>query len=288
MSPVYTRKAAVAGSWYPGKATALAEAVDAHLAVASPPPRELEELVAIISPHAGLTYSGPIAAYAYQQLDGRSFDLAVLVGPSHFVGFDGVAVCRSGVFDTPLGPAPIDEACAETLISALPAIHHQPEIHAREHSLEMQLPFLRRVLPDVHIVPLLMGWQTRQTAFELGSALATAVRGRRAVIVASTDLSHYQDRATAARLDAVVIDHVERLDPEGLQQALEENPKHACGGGPTVAAMVAARALGARDVTVLKYGDSGDVSGDTSSVVGYLAAMIGCRSRSAAADTRSL
>jgi AmmeMemoRadiSam system protein B len=279
MSGVYTRRAAVAGSWYPGKTAALADAVDRHLAAAGRTARELEQLVAIISPHAGLTYSGPIAAYAYQQAAGRSFDVAVLVGPSHFVGFDGVAVCRSGVFETPLGAALIDEACADALMSALPAIHHQPEVHAREHSLEMQLPFLRRVLPDARIVPLLMGWQTRLSAFQLGSALASAIRGRRALLVASTDLSHYQDRPTASRLDAVVIDHVERLDPEGLQQALDENPKHACGGGPTVAVLIAARELGARDVTVLKYADSGDVSGDTSSVVGYLAAAIGCRIR---------
>src|SRR5207302_3594350 len=122
---------------------------------------------------------------------------------------------------------------------------------------------------------LLMGFQTPQTARSLADGLARALAGRRALIVASTDLSHYHDAATAARLDAVVIDHVERFDADGLQQALDRRPEHACGGGPTVAVMLAAKALGAHDAVVLHYADSGDVSGDKSAVVGYLAAAFG-------------
>jgi hypothetical protein len=267
------RRAAVAGSWYPGSASALAKAVDGYLADAT---RNVAgELVALIAPHAGLMYSGPVAAHAYRLLSGRRFDAAVLVGPSHFVGFDGVSVYRSGGFDTPLGVAAIEETCADALLAATPVVREHAAAHAREHSLEMQLPFLQHLAPGAKIVPLVMGYQTAETARALGDALAAVLRGRRALLIASTDLSHYHDAATAARLDGVVIDHVTRFDPDGLQRALDARPEHACGGGPTVAVMRAAKALGARDAVVLQYADSGDVSGDKSAVVGYLAAAFG-------------
>src|SRR5258707_8412665 len=136
------RHAAVAGRWYPGTAPALAAAVDQCLASAS---RDLPgDVVALVAPHAGLTYSGPVAAHAYRLLRDRALDVAVLVGPSHFVGFDGVAIVSSGGFATPLGVSPIDEACAQTLREASPIIREQPAAHVREHSLEIQLPFLQR------------------------------------------------------------------------------------------------------------------------------------------------
>jgi AmmeMemoRadiSam system protein B len=272
------RKPAVAGSWYPDSATALASAVDGYVAAADDGPRALERLVALVAPHAGLMYSGPIAAYAYRQLQRHPIDVAVLVGPSHFVGFEGVAIYGDGGFETPLGVAEIDGKLASAIAAATPLVHERPAAHAREHSLEMQLPFLKRLAPEAKIVPLVMGWQEPATARGLGDALADVLRERRALLVASTDLSHYRDAATAARLDAVVIEHVSQLDADGLQRALDAKPEHACGGGPTVAVMRAARELGARDAVILKYGDSGDVSGDKSAVVGYLAAAIGnCR-----------
>jgi AmmeMemoRadiSam system protein B len=267
------RPAAVAGAWYPGTAPALAAAVDGYLARAQ---RDLAgDLVAIVAPHAGLKYSGPVAAHAYRLLDGRSFDVAVLVGPSHFVAFDGVAVHASGGFATPYGVAPIDADCASALMRAAPLVHEHAAVHAREHSLEMQLPFLQRVAPGIKIVPLLMGRQTADTARALAAGLAAVLRGRNALLVASTDLSHYHDAASAASLDAIVIDHVAQFSADGLQAALDTQPEHACGGGPTVAVMRAARELGARDAVILQYGDSGDVSGDKSAVVGYLSAAFG-------------
>jgi AmmeMemoRadiSam system protein B len=299
---MFIRKSPIAGSWYPNSAAALAAAVDRHLAcadaesaskssaasdvsgVADVSPRG--ELVALISPHAGLMYSGPVAAHAYRLLRHYHFDVAVLVGPSHFVAFDGVAIVPSGGFETPLGVAAIDASCAAALSAATPTVREHSGAHAREHSLEMQLPFLQRVAPHATIVPLVMGYQTAQTARTLANALATAVRGRRALLVASTDLSHYHDRPTAARLDATVIDCVTRFDTDGLQQALNTDAAHACGGGPTVAVMRAAELLGARHSAVLHYGDSGDVSGDTSAVVGYLAAAFGNFERNAATKTR--
>jgi AmmeMemoRadiSam system protein B len=270
------RPAAVAGSWYPGSAPELAAAVERHLVDADRGDVTLGgELVALISPHAGLMYSGPVAAHAYRLLRDRRFDVAVLVGPSHFVGFDGVAIVPSGGFETPFGVASIDAACAAELAAASSTVREHPSAHAREHSLEMQLPFLQRIAPRAAIVPLVMGHQTADTAQKLAEALASVLRGRRALLVASTDLSHYHDRAAAARLDATVIDCVSRFDPDALQSALEVQPEHACGGGPTVAVMRAAMLLGASDAVVLDYADSGDISGDTSAVVGYLAAAFG-------------
>ncbi len=273
------RRPAVAGTWYPGSAAALKRAVENHLARADADavgdPGELVELVALVAPHAGLMYSGPVAAHAYRLLRDHPCDVIVLVGPSHFVRFEGVSVYAAGGFQTPLGVAEIDEPCATAIMQATAIVGDYPAAHAREHSLEMQLPFIRLVAPSTKIVPLVMGSQSSEMSRKLGDALATALSGRRALLVASTDLSHYYDAQTASQLDRIVIDYVAGFDADGLQSALDRRPEHACGGGPTVAVMRAAHALGARDAVVLNYADSGDVSGDKASVVGYMAAAFG-------------
>jgi AmmeMemoRadiSam system protein B len=267
------RRAAVAGSWYPASAFALAREVDGYLGNASRP--VAGELVGLLAPHAGLMYSGPVAAHAYSLLRGRRFETIVLAGPSHFVGFDGVALYQGDGFETPFGTVPIDGEIAARLAQASPIVRKLHGPHAREHSLEMQLPFVQRLAPQASIVPLLMGFQTAATARALADALVAVLRGRSALLVASSDLSHYHDSATAGRMDAVVIDCVERFDPDGLQAALDRQPEHACGGGPAIAVMRAAQALGASQGIALNYADSGDVSGDKSAVVGYLAAAFG-------------
>jgi hypothetical protein len=273
------RPAAVAGTWYPGSAGALARDVDEYLNAASGV--SVARLHAILAPHAGLMFSGPVGAYAYKAAAAAGdFDVAVLVGPSHFVAFEGVALWPEGAFETPFGPAPIDVPGARA-IAASPIVRALPAAHQREHSLEMQLPFLRRLLPDVPIVPLLMGFQHRETIEALAEALATAFKDRRALLIASTDLSHYFDAATAVSLDRRVQACVDRFDPEGLLDLFEQYPEQergryvACGGGPAIAVMMAARALGARAGRTLKYAHSGEVSGDNSGVVGYLAAALG-------------
>jgi AmmeMemoRadiSam system protein B len=253
----------------------LSKAVDEYLGAVDDPPVPLASLAAIIAPHAGLMYSGPVAAHAYRLLRQHRFDVIVLVGPSHFVGFEGVAIHPRGGFRTPLGVVAIDEECAAALMTASNTVREIPAAHAREHSLEMQLPFVQHLAPGVPIVPLVMGMQTAETARQLADGLIVTLRDRRALIVASTDLSHYHDAATAARLDHVVIDHVSRFDPDGLQRTLDREPGHACGGGPTVSVMRTALGLGARTAVVLAYADSGDVSGDKSAVVGYMAAALG-------------
>jgi AmmeMemoRadiSam system protein B len=267
------RKAAVAGTWYPGTASVLTGTVDAYLEKAT----ALDgDLVALVAPHAGLKYSGPVAAHAYRLLRGRTFDRIVLVGPSHFVGFDGVAAYPGSAFETPLGLAKIDEASTDDLVGRTPLVVRNAAVHAREHSLEMQLPFVKYLAPQAEIVALLVGYQTASTADALADALAQVFESRpRTLMVASSDLSHYRDAATARRLDSVVLDCLARFDPDGLQRALDENPDHACGGGPMVAVVRAARRLGARESRVLNYADSGDVSGDKSAVVGYAAAAFG-------------
>ncbi len=220
-------------------------------------------------------YSGLVAGHAYALVRRRRFDVVVLIGPSHFVAFDGVSIWPSGGFRTPLGVVPIDGPLAAALVAGASVVREFAPAHAREHSLELQMPFLQRAAPDVPIVPLVMGAQTAGTSGRLAEALAAALRGRRALLVASTDLSHYHDRAAAARLDQVVLDCVGRFDADGLQSALDRNPHHACGGGPLVAVMRAAGLVGATRSSVLHYADSGDVSGDISSVVGYMAAALG-------------
>jgi AmmeMemoRadiSam system protein B len=272
------RRAAVAGSWYPGVAGALAREVDQYVAAAAEGPAG--DITALIAPHAGIMFSGPVAAFAYKAAARGSYDAAVLAGPSHFVGFEGTALYPDGAFDSPLGAAPIDSALAAR-IGRLPGIKDLPSAHKQEHSLEMQLPFLRRLLPEVSIVPLLMGYQTLDAISQLATALAEALKDTRTLLIASTDLSHYFDAATASKLDGRVLDRVAAFDPEGLLRIAEEYPEHergryvGCGIGPAISVMTAARTLGARDARVLKYSHSGEVSGDYDGVVGYMAAVIG-------------
>ncbi len=286
------RRSAVAGSWYPGTAAAIAEEVDRYLEAAgavSAPGR----LVGLVCPHAGLHYSGPVAAHGYALLralaeaPGRALAEApgralggrpvtvVLVGPSHRAAFDGVALHARGAWETPLGRTPIDEEVSQALLDADPVVFDDPDVHRDEHSLEMQMPFLQRVLPGLRIVPVLMGSQSREEVEALAAALAKAVAGRPALLVASSDLSHYQPADVAIRVDAAVVGEVGAYDPDGLMARLETHHNVACGGGPVVAVMKAARVLGAERATVLKYGHSGDVGErDRSHVVGYLSAAL--------------
>ncbi|MGE5127402.1 MAG: AmmeMemoRadiSam system protein B [Betaproteobacteria bacterium] len=270
-----TRPAGFAGSWYPGTAGAINRELDAYLAAAEPA-RVPGRLVALVSPHAGLRYSGPVAAHGYRLLRDRGPATVVLVGPSHRVAFEGVALHGSGAWETPLGRAEVDADVAAAIAAAAPAlVIDDPAVHREEHSLEMQLPFLQRVWPSFRIVPLMMGSQSRQEVEGLAGALSAALRGRDVLLVASSDLSHYEPAAVANRLDAVVVELLERFDEAALLARLESHANVACGGGPIVAVMRAARALGADRARVLKYGDSGDVEArDKSHVVGYLSAAM--------------
>ena len=234
-------------------------------------------LVALISPHAGLRYSGPVAAHAYALLRGRRDLTAVLVGPSHRTAFEGVSVYARGAFATPLGEIPVDEEVAAALLDGGRGTPRRPARRtAREHSLEMQLPFLQHLVPGLRIVPLLMGSQTRgrggcagRTLWPGPSKAATRSWSRPAT---SATIIRRRWRTSSTRGSWATC---ERFDPEGLMDRLESLRGHACGGGPMVAVLKAARARGADRATVLRYADSGDAGeGDKSRVVGYLAAAL--------------
>lgn len=276
MAEPTVRKSAVAGFWYPGDPLVLMREVSEHLRAAGDivaPGR----VVALISPHAGLRYSGPVAAYGFSLLRGIPSATVVLVGPAHRAVFSGVAVAAQGAFETPLGRVPVAEDLAAALVAADPHLYVDPRPHRDEHSLEMQLPFLQHFIPDLRIVPLLMGRQSRDEISALTGALARVLPGRdHVLLLASSDLSHYHPATVANRMDALVVADVERFDPDSLLTRLERsNESPACGGGPMVAVMKAARALGADRATVLRYADSGD-EGERNKdrVVGYLSAVL--------------
>jgi hypothetical protein len=267
------RSSPIAGTWYPGRPDTLERAVRDLLEAVEPV--ELSgELVALLSPHAGLRYSGGVAAAGYRLLEHRHFDTAVMVGPSHHVYFQGASVYDRGAFETPLGHIQIDEELARVVRESSPCMRVFFEAHDREHCLEMQLPFLQVLSPKMKIVPIIMGDQRRQNVESVADAIAEAINrnGRQVLLIASSDLSHYKPAEVAQTMDGKVSALVDRFDPDGLMELLEANHEHACGGGPLVAVMRAVRALGGRSAQILRYGDSGDISGDKSEVVGYLSA----------------
>ena len=272
--------------WYPGRPDTLERAVRDLLEAVEPV--ELSgELVGLLSPHAGLRYSGGVAAAGYRLLEHRPFDTAVMVGPSHHVYFQGASVYDRGAFETPLGHIQIDEKLASVVRESSPCMHVFFEAHDREHCLEMQLPFLQVLSPKMKIVPIVMGDQRRQNIESVADAIAEAIsrNGRRILLIASSDLSHYKSAEVAQTLDGKVSALVDRFDPDGLMELLETNREHACGGGPLVVVMRAVRALGGRSAQILRYGDSGDISGDKSEMVGYLSAAF-CSSEPSRCETR--
>lgn len=270
--PQTVREPAVAGSFYPGDAKELAAMVDGFLAKAQPPP--IQNVVALVSPHAGYPYSGQVAAYSYALLKGRKFSRVVVIAPSHYDAFDFTAVFDGSAYKTPLGVVPVDRAFAAKLASANGSIRlsghgHTVTKEMREHALEDQLPFLQRVLGQFELVPIVMGGQNYAASRALGVALAKLIAGTDTLIVASSDMSHYHPYDYAVNVDHKTLRAIEEWDYLSLSRNFERNIWEACGGAPIVAAMIAAERLGATEATVLKYANSGDVTGDKSRVVGY-------------------
>ncbi len=270
------REPILAGSWYPADATELRQTIEGFLNKAESPTLR-GEVVALVSPHAGYQYSGPVAAHAFKAIRGQQFDTVVVVAPSHRFPFGGVSVYDQGPFATPLGRIALDAPFIEALVKADPDVRCIPEAHAAEHSLEIQLPFLQTVLQGFRLVPLVMGDQSPEACAALAKGLAAAAQttpDKRVLFVASTDLSHYHSAAQAKQLDQLVLDSISAFAPDKLAACLAEQRCEACGGGPVIATMLAARALGANTAQVLAYADSGDQSGDKDNVVGYVAAAI--------------
>ena len=265
------RLPAVAGSFYEGDQELLRRHVDVllHNAPEASPPGSI---VGLVSPHAGYLYSGSTAAAGYKMLKGSTFDVVLLVGPSHREFFDGVTIYPGDAYRTPLGDNPLDKKLRTALVESSPLIKSHDAGHREEHSLEVQLPFLQRVLGEIPIVPMIIGNQTKATCLALGKAIASVARDRRVLLVASSDLSHFHPYDVAVGLDRRVIEYVEKFDAEALMSQLDGERVEACGGGPVVAVMLAAKLLGANRSQVLFYCNSGDITGDRSGVVGYLSA----------------
>jgi hypothetical protein len=267
------RESAIAGSWYPGESENLKKMLQDFLEKV-PEPVCPGQLTALISPHAGYVYSGQTAAYAYKFLEKQSYDTVVVIAPSHRARFAGVSVYDQGGFKTPFGVMPLDTEIISALKAKDAAIRFIPEAHASEHSLEIQLPFIQYLMPKARLVPLVMGDQSLQLCQSLAKTIADTVKGKSVLLVASTDLSHFHPDKEARKLDQVVQDKVKNFDPEGLGNALASGECEACGGGPVAAVMLAAKMLGANQTQILKYSNSGEISGDYERVVGYLSAAI--------------
>jgi AmmeMemoRadiSam system protein B/AmmeMemoRadiSam system protein A len=267
------RQPAVAGSFYPGNQKALRETVTSMLEKAGPS-RVTGRIVGLVAPHAGYVYSGQVAAWAYRAVEGTQYDAVVVVAPSHHVYFAGSSIFRDGSYMTPLGAIETATDIADAIAAADPSVGSRADAHTQEHSLEVQLPFLQVALPRLRLVPIVMGDQSLAASRRLAKAIAAGVRGKNVLLVASTDLSHYHNYAQAVSMDLVVMDHIEKYDPEGLLNDLDRERCEACGGGPVAAVMLAARELGAVRAVVLNHANSGDVTGDKSAVVGYMAAAL--------------
>jgi AmmeMemoRadiSam system protein B len=234
-------------------------------------------VVGLLAPHAGHLYSGAVAAHAFRAVQGLAVDLVVLAGPSHFHADGPLLTSGHSHYVTPLGAVPVDRAATEALGAALALTGREmvPLRRDREHALEIELPFLQRTLaPGFAILPLMLRDQSPAQAQALGAAVAQVVRGRRALLVASSDLSHFYPQATADHMDAVMLDAVAAFDPAGVLAANADGRGQACGVGALAAMLWAAQALGATAVRVVAHATSGAVSGDYAEVVGYGAAVM--------------
>ncbi len=268
------REPAASGTFYPASPKALARDVELYLEQASP--GEIEgEIKGLVAPHAGYMYSGAVAAWGYKVLLNRTYDTVIVIAPSHRSYFQGVAIQERGGYRTPLGIVNVDEEFAARLLSESSVVQSNIQAHQGEHSLEAQLPFLQVVLKEFRLVPLIMGAQDTAVCEALASALYRVIleSEKRFLVVGSTDLSHYYPYRHAVELDGHVARNLDNFDIQGLIRDLGSDKCEACGAGPMITTMIASRELGANAGNVLKYANSGDVSGDKTSVVGYLSAV---------------
>lgn len=268
------RPPVVAGSFYPADSAVLATMIHEHLSQVTDLPHIDGEIVALIVPHAGLVYSGAIAAHAYKLLEGSSVNRVILCGPSHQYSFQGASVYGAQVrWRTPLGVIRCDDELCN-VAARHEGVNVVSDAHNREHSLEVQLPYLQTVLPSVSIVPIVIGHQTEHGISILTAALKSLEYDAQTIMVASTDWQHYKPAAVGAPMDSLGISCLLSLDPDRLATLLASGEVEMCGGGAAVAVTKAALAKGANRAQLLQYGDSGDLTGDKQSVVGYAAIVL--------------
>lgn len=273
------REAAFAGSWYPGNANELNREMKNFFETHKLGPKKepivneegAREIISIISPHAGYFYSGAVAANGYCALadDGRP-DLFIIIGINHHTyTVEPASVQTSGKWNTPLGQAIIDSEIAKKILKK-DFIFDNSSIHRQEHSLELQLPFIQYVFgPDVNIVPIIISASNFKAFKVIGESVASAIVDKNVVIIASTDLTHFESAEDAKEQDQKAISAIKELDAELLFNTVKENAISMCGYGSTSAALIASKELGATKVELLKYANSGDTSGDYNNVVGY-------------------
>ena len=259
------RPPAVAGHFYPSDPRELANQIKEY----SPQSRTKQRAVGCMVPHAGYIYSGHVAGAVYSSIEIPA--RLILLGPRHFPQGQPLAILTEGSFATPLGEAKIDEALAGELARECPLLREDFVAHAREHSLEVQIPFLQRLREDFRFVPVVLVTDRYRAMEELGHAIARTVAAQkdRPLVIASTDMNHYQTDAITRVKDGRAIQHILALDPRGLYDTVRTEEISMCGYAATVATLVAVRELGAKEASLVRYATSGDVTGERDQVVGY-------------------
>ena len=274
------RRPIVAGMFYEGTAEALKDQIESCF-LHSFGPQKLpkvnyhgpRDILGMICPHAGYVYSGPVAANAFFELalDGKP-ETVVVLGPNHTGMGSGLSIMNEGVWRTPLGDVKIDSAVANDIIKESSILDVDVSAHLQEHSIEVQLPFLQYLYGDKFgLVPICFLMQDSDSAREVGRALTEALDGRNAVVIASSDFTHYEPQANVDRKDTAAIKAIENLDENQLYAAIESQNISACGYGPIAALITYAKGNSATHVKLLTHKTSGDIMGDKSSVVGYAA-----------------
>lgn len=273
MNTLDLRPSPIAGTWYPGNAKTLAASIDEFLESAALPDLN-GQVIAVIAPHAGHRYSGGVAAHAFAALRGLAPDLVAVISPFHNFASHPLLTTKHQAYSTPLGSIEVDQTALAELTKHL-EIPLTRLAHDGEHSLEIELPFLQRVLKnDFKLLPIMVRAQEEEVAEALGNALAKVLQNKNAILVASTDLSHFYDQNTANRYDQEMLKRFASFNPSAIFEAEHTGKGYACGHAAVAAVQWAAQALGANQVQILNYATSGDVTGDKTSVVGYGAAVI--------------
>lgn len=274
MDPTIVRSPAVAGRFYPRKHDALLREVDQFLTPESPVEKAIDSALGCVVPHAGYIYSGHVAGAVYRLLPARS--RYVVLGPNHWGRGAALAMMSQGTWLTPLGEVPLDTELALSIREACPRLAEDAEAHSAEHSLEVQIPFLQRLSGAFTFVPVAIGLADFSLLGQLGHAIAGAVRQSEepVMMVASSDMNHYEPEDVTREKDDKAIEKILQLDPEGLLEVIRDEDISMCGYAPTIAMLTAAKELGACQASLVRHATSADAGGDTDSVVGYAGIIV--------------
>ena len=275
------RRPVVAGAFYPAQPDRLRQQIEQCFNHKLGPgrlpgePQAKRTIHSVVCPHAGYVYSGPAAAHCYMALaEQEKPETIIVVGPNHTGWGTPVSMMGEGSWETPLGRVPLDTALAKTIFEQSEVIDYDPTAFLREHSVEVQVPFLQYIYGDFKLVPVCMGYQDLETSREIGKAIHLAMEDKNTLVIASTDLTHQERQESANRKDRLVIDAILEMDEEKLQRVVRDHRITTCGYGPVSAALVASKLAGAGEAELLSYYTSGDIIGDYSAVVGYAALKI--------------